>query len=154
MGSAVNRIVCIYENKILQVVIIALNKRQIVIEALMFDGLMVYGNYYDDRDLLTHIEKKVNEEFINLNMKFDYKHHNNDIVLPADFKILDERRQLMVNNDNDAGKLILKDLKDKIFYYEGKTFLKLENVWTCDIDYIDSFILKHIQNKNILMQTE
>ena len=42
-GSAINRILCFYENKILQVIISELNKRNIEICAPMFDGVMPYG---------------------------------------------------------------------------------------------------------------
>lgn len=49
-GSAINRILCFYENKILQVMINELNRIEIEICAPMFDGVLVYGNYYEDKD--------------------------------------------------------------------------------------------------------
>lgn len=39
---------CYYENRILQVIIAELNNRNIEIASLMFDGLMIYGDYYND----------------------------------------------------------------------------------------------------------
>lgn len=80
-GSALNRILCFYENKILQVVIKYLKEKNIEIGVLMFDGLMVYGDYYNDKELLIEIEKVVESSFEGLNMKFDYKEHDTTIDL-------------------------------------------------------------------------
>ena len=49
LGSAVNRIMCYYENIILQHAIHIINVKGMEIAILMFDGLMVYGNYYKDK---------------------------------------------------------------------------------------------------------
>ena len=46
LGSGMNRILCVFENKILQAVIHMCNHHQIEICALMFDGLMMYGDHY------------------------------------------------------------------------------------------------------------
>jgi len=125
LGSAINRILCVYENKILQEVINFLIRKQIKtqnrccdnmdyymnslecrncyqklsadfvetkicnieIAALMFDGLMVYGDYYDNIDLLQEIENEVNTKFEGLNMKFAYKEHKTGIIsIPDDFE--------------------------------------------------------------------
>ena len=47
---------------------------------LCFDGLLVYGNKYDDGEFLTNMETYVNEGFENLNMKLAYKEHDNTIT--------------------------------------------------------------------------
>lgn len=86
-GSAMNRIMCYFENKILQVIIDELNKKGIEIVAPMFDGCMVYGNYYSDEELLTNLETAINTTFPSLNMKLSYKQHCKDIVMPSDFQI-------------------------------------------------------------------
>lgn len=44
LGSAINRILCHYENEILQLMVNSINKRAEIM-SLMFDGLMVYGTY-------------------------------------------------------------------------------------------------------------
>jgi P4 family phage/plasmid primase-like protien len=85
LGSAINRILCVYENKIIQDVITVLNSKQIEISALMFDGLMPYGNYYDDSLLLREIETFINSKYDGLNMEFTYKPHSNVIQIPSDF---------------------------------------------------------------------
>jgi hypothetical protein len=87
LGSAINRILCVYENKILQKVISICNSKQIEICALMFDGLMMYGNYYDDDELLLEITDGVNEEFDGLDMVFAYKEHSDVIKIPDDYEI-------------------------------------------------------------------
>jgi hypothetical protein len=87
LGSAINRILCVYENKILQKVVSVCNSRQIEICALMFDGLMMYGDYYDDEELLLEITDGVNEEFDGLDMVFAYKEHSDVIQVPDDYEI-------------------------------------------------------------------
>lgn len=84
-GSAINRILCFYENKILQVIIDTLASREIEIASLMFDGLMVYGDYYDNQEFLLELQREVNDQFENLNMKLSYKKHCDKIILPEEF---------------------------------------------------------------------
>jgi hypothetical protein len=87
LGSAINRILCVYENKILQKVISICNSKQIEICALMFDGLMMYGNYYEDEELLLEITDAVNEEFDGLEMVFAYKEHSEVIKVPDEYEV-------------------------------------------------------------------
>jgi hypothetical protein len=87
LGSAINRILCVYENKILQKVISVCNSKQIEICALMFDGLMMYGDYYDDEELLLEIMDGVNDEFDGLEMIFAYKEHSNVIQVPDEYVV-------------------------------------------------------------------
>ena len=81
LGSAINRILCVYENKILQEVVNFLNKKEIEIAALCFDGLLMYGNYYDNMDLLIELEEYIETKFPGLKMEFDYKEHADDISM-------------------------------------------------------------------------
>ena len=91
-GSAINRIFCVMENKILQNAISTINKRGIEIAVLMFDGIMVYGNYYGNNDLLTEIKREVSKEFEGLEMDFTYKAHDTTIIMPEDFRIPETKR--------------------------------------------------------------
>ena len=84
-GSALNRILCMYENQILQSCISALNRRSIEIQVLMFDGVMIMGNHYNDADLLQHITTSVGEAYPELDMVWCYKEHSQLIVVPDDF---------------------------------------------------------------------
>ena len=90
LGSAINRILCVYENKIIQEVISVVNKRGIEICALMFDGILIYGNHYVDKSLLEESEIAVNEAFDGINMKFAYKEHSSIIEMPDDFNAEDK----------------------------------------------------------------
>ena len=76
-GSAVNRILCMYENEILQKMVSVINHRGIEICSLMFDGLMVYGNHYDDAGLLAEMEAAIAE----YDMKLTYKQHSTVLQL-------------------------------------------------------------------------
>lgn len=87
VGSAMNRILCYYENIILQHAIHIIQSRGIEIAILMFDGLMVYGDYYKDKGLLEDITSYVEKQMPGLEMKWTYKEHNNDLEVPEDFVI-------------------------------------------------------------------
>ena len=108
LGSAINRILCVYENQILQEVIHVLNTNRIEIMALMFDGVLVYGNHYNDTDLLTEIQNAVNTKFQGLEMEFAYKEHCDEMVLPSDF--VPERKELEGVCDDDAAAEAVYDL--------------------------------------------
>ena len=73
----------------------------------MFDGLMAYGNHYQDTGLLTEIEEYVESKMEGLNMKWDYKSHDNIHMVPDDFdenEISVEKEGVM--NDRDAAETI------------------------------------------------
>lgn len=93
-GSYFNKTLCIYENKILEVVRTYLNNRGLIIRCLAFDGLMIDGSHYENRQLLQDIETVVESNFPGLNMKFDFKPHDNSIGIPDDF---DEETQSSSN---------------------------------------------------------
>jgi len=106
MGSAINRILCVYENKILNEVISILNSRQIEICSLMFDGLMMYGNYYADDELLNEVKTKVNEKFDGLNIEFSYKSHSTELCLPEGFEIPKKKEVDGVYDDMAAAETV------------------------------------------------
>jgi hypothetical protein len=105
LGSAINRILCVYENLVLQEVIHVLNANRIEAMALMFDGVLIYGNHYDDTELLAEIEKAVNTKFEGLNMKFAYKRHSDELVLPSDF-VPEQKEPDGVYNDAQAAEAV------------------------------------------------
>ena len=96
-GCAINKILCFYENKILQHAIHVINQKGIEIAILMFDGLMVYGDFYDDEELLNNITNYVEEMMPNLNMKWAYKEHDETLQIPDDF---DEKEYENKNEEN------------------------------------------------------
>ncbi len=85
VGSAVNRVLCYYENIILQHAIDFITSKSIEIAALMFDGLMIYGDYYKDKKLLEEVTEYVENNMVGLNMKWTYKEHSTELRVPDDF---------------------------------------------------------------------
>lgn len=84
-GSAINRILCFFENKILQVILSELNKMKIEICSPMFDGCMIYGIH--NEEILKNLETAVNNEFQRLDMKLSLKEHCKDIIMPEEFEV-------------------------------------------------------------------
>lgn len=84
-GSMLNRIICAMENQILQHLIHILNSKRFNIESLMFDGLMVTGDFYSDMDFLDSLMEDCEAKFEGLGMEFTFKAHDNSITIPDDF---------------------------------------------------------------------
>lgn len=76
-GSAINRILCYFENVVLQRMVGVLTIAGIEIMSLMFDGCLVYGDYYDNLELLTQLEAAVAE----YGVKLAYKRHDTSLNL-------------------------------------------------------------------------
>lgn len=115
LGSAFNRILCVYENKILQSLISILNKKQIEICALCFDGLLMYGDYYGDKTLIGEIESTINAEYVGLNMSWTYKQHQSDISIPDGWEPSIVEPQTGVWNDVEAVEVIIKKFPHWVF---------------------------------------
>ena len=105
LGSAINRVLCVFENKILQEVISICNKNQIEVLSLMFDGLMMYGDQYKNSELLKEITDKVESIFPELGMVWCYKEHSNTLHIPEDYSIPEV---VVVNPDKN-----FKSISDK-----------------------------------------
>ncbi len=111
-GSAINRIMCVFENKILQEVITVLNARRIEIGVLMFDGCMIYGNHYNNTELLADIERAVNDKFVDLKMTFTTKEHDNTILIPDNPPVYDA--EISSDDCYDAIKREFEEIHAKI----------------------------------------
>ena len=132
-GSAINRILCVEENKILQEIISIINRNNIQIAVLMFDGLMVYGNYYENLELLEQIEQHINNVFEGLEMKITYKPQDTtSIIIPEDFTI-------------DPKNIVNLNPFEKV----NREF----EMNHCKIVNRDIFI-KHLDNDNIIMKRQ
>jgi len=97
LGSAINRVLCVFENKILQEVINFCNRKQIEICSLMFDGLMMYGNHYENDELLKGITEHVASKFAGLNMVWCYKEHSQVIQIPDDYVMPEIKQKELIN---------------------------------------------------------
>jgi hypothetical protein len=153
-GSAINRILCYYENKFLQGLISILNKQKIEIAVLMFDGLMIYGNYYSNPTFLDNINKQFNELFPTLNMTITLKDHSTTIIMPDDFQIRDNEIRIC-NNDKDASLLLWDEkFKNILVYSDGNLFYKHNYKWVQDYKFIESNIRNYVLNSNIYKTNE
>lgn len=133
LGSAVNRIMCYYENIILQHCIHVINEKALEIAILMFDGLMIYGDYYKDKGLLEDITYYVAKQMDGLDMKWTYKEHNTELKIKDDFVIENVNK---VNENENSFENIANEFE--------KTHLKIIN---------KSLFVKH-DNNNIIFLTQ
>jgi hypothetical protein len=151
-GCAINRILCYYENIILQHAIHFVNNKGIEIAILMFDGLMIYGMHYDDDSLLTKMADYVESMMPNLQMKWTYKEHDTSVSIPEDF---DETNYSVVadvrlaTDDTAAAEIILKDLEPHLACSKSRIFLKHGNVWLTDDNQVQDHILSYVLRSNI-----
>lgn len=153
-GSAINRILCYYENMILQHAIHVINSKGLEIAILMFDGCMIYGNHYDDYGLLNDITDYVNTQMPGLNMKWTYKKCDTSLVIPDDFDETDYINAgdlRFVQDDDKASDLILNDLQGLLIcsHRDGRIFYKHNHIWICDNDRITNYLLEFIIRSNI-----
>jgi len=132
LGSAVNRIMCFFENIILQYAINIIIKKGIEIAILMFDGLMIYGDYYSDKRLLEEISYYIEENMPGLEMKWVYKEHNMALKVPDDFI----ESEFSIETQN----VTFEDMANEF----EKTHLKIIN---------KSLYVKH-ENNNIIFLTQ
>ena len=98
LGSAFNRIIISYENQILQHLVRFLAERNIEICTLMFDGLLIYGDFYNEESLIAEIESYIERQIPGLNMKWTYKKHDNTLKMPEDF---DPNTEIIFDNTYD-----------------------------------------------------
>ena len=134
LGSAVNRIMCYYENIILQHAIHVINRKGIEIAILMFDGVMIYGDYYKDNEFLEDITHYVEKQMNGLNMKWTYKEHNTELNVPDDFEFVEKSYKM------NKGERTFESVANEF----EKTHLKIIN---------KSLYVKH-DNNNIIFITQ
>ena len=85
-GSFLNLVLCYSENKFLQTVRTYLEGKGIEIAVLMLDGLMVYGDHYDNAPLLEELHTLLKDKY-GIEMHFDFKQHETTVLddMPKDF---------------------------------------------------------------------
>jgi hypothetical protein len=104
-GSAINRILCYYENEILHHAIHIIRTENIEIAVLMFDGLLVYGDYYSNKELLEKITEYVESQMEGLQMKWAYKEHDVSLVIPEGF----EDPKIIIQREIEQAEELVKD---------------------------------------------
>ena len=136
-GSAFNRIMCVYEDKILRSLISFIHEKNMSIGALCFDGLLIDGNHYDNNELLENITNHINSEFDGLNMKWAFKQHVTDVTIPEGWAAPAEQFVSLDTVQNECGATFAKVKAD----FEEK-HCKIIN---------KSFFLKEFDNKVITL---
>jgi len=127
-GSKINHILCHFENKILQIMIQVILFKNIEICALMFDGLMIYGE--PNTELLTELEASIAEYGIRLS----YKDHNRDLVIAEGGEVQQSSKQLF-EVQRDEFELTHCKIRNKGFYVrqdkDGVTILSEGKMKEC-----------------------
>lgn len=155
LGSAFNRILCVYENRILQSLIRILTQKNIEICALCFDGLLMYGNHYDDSSLLSEIESTINAEYPGLDMKWAYKPHETDIVMPSGWqpeceaKTAPDRDYESVKRRFEETHLFISNKSIYIYQSNGENIMMSKTQFITSTEHIsyDVVIKNEIQSK-------
>ena len=127
-GSAINRLLCIYENKCLDIMHKIITKKGIEIFSLMFDGIMVYGDFYNDHQLLDEINEALKEYSITV----AYKGHST--LLQAEDITSDEKEADESMSQKEATKLLYSAYPHWV-YCENNLYVFDEDsgLWTtCD----------------------
>jgi len=128
LGSNINRILCHYENEILQIIINELHKRGFEIMSLMFDGLMVYGNHYQNETLLRDLEVLISDYKI----KLDYKEHSEEVT-ENDLHALPEEEEEEKKSEIETAKDLFKEYPHwKYCEKELWVFDESTGLWTND----------------------
>lgn len=135
-GSAINRILCVYENEILQLMIHKVNKMGHEIFALMFDGFMIYGNQYSNDTLLRELEEVISEYGIRLS----YKDHADELVLED----IDEDEEM---NDVQATKQLMEDYPHFAYCKVLYCFDDDTGLWSADKNLHLKIIKKYARGK-------
>lgn len=84
-GSLLNRICCSIENKMIGYVCEFMANNKIEVFAKCFDGILVYGDHYQNQQLLSDIAEYVESKMPNLNIQWAYKPHSNTIQMPENY---------------------------------------------------------------------
>ncbi len=84
-GSFISHLCCYTENIMLMSLYNFLIKKDYSVHSLMFDGLMIYGDHYHNKELLEECDKFIKEEHGDLHA-VTYKPHSIHYKLPKDYK--------------------------------------------------------------------
>jgi|SaaInlStandDraft_5_1057022.scaffolds.fasta_scaffold06661_3 phage/plasmid-associated DNA primase len=151
-GSFINKILCYYENLILQDMIYILKKEGKELAALMFDGCMINGNYYNNEgvNLIEKIEEYINNKWNCLNIKIKMKEHDNSIKIPEGWTpIYDKYNDIDLFNPSFTTGLLSGFFKklynEKYIFSNNRLYYFNEVCWLCD-DINNSNIHMFINN--------
>tara|TARA_R100000541_G_scaffold49430_1_gene56589 strand:+ start:2172 stop:4271 length:2100 start_codon:yes stop_codon:yes gene_type:complete len=146
LGVFMSQLLQIHENIILTSMEEFLIENDYKIHSLMYDGLMVYGNHYDNKELLTQIEKHILEH-TEFDMKLSYKHHDTTLSIPEEYQTeesiyQDAKEQFEKNN--------FKYLDSFVYINNRKEFVvkSIEKFKTIHQEKGHSFLQKWFEDPN------
>lgn len=136
LGSSINRILCKYENDVLQLMLKYLPNKNIEVCSAMFDGAMVYGNHYHNETLLKELENEIKE----YDLALKYKEHSHILQLD-DFPSDDEDEKQM--SDKDATAELIKvyphwKMCGSLYVFDERT-----GMWSTDPNIHIFYIMKY-----------
>lgn len=145
-GSMLNRILCSWENEILQIALDVAKNADLEIAVPMFDGFMVYGNHYDNTELLTTLTTACNEAFPGLEIEWTFKGHCMELDVPEDF---------VIPEDVEAKKALLASEKKKANDEEISARLVEFEKRHCKIINADLYVIEQpeVVDKPIIFKT-
>lgn len=122
-GKFLNHILCIEENKVLQILIKECEKLKLKIFALMFDGLVLYNdeNFKMVDGLLEYFSEIVAKYTIHKNIKFSFKTIESPIIMPDDY----EADKIIKKTNYEAIKADFEENNCKVdinFYCNGNQY--------------------------------
>lgn len=121
LGSAISRILCYHENEILQHALNYVTTKNIEVSCVAFDGFMIYGDYYNNTELISEIQQYVDEQFEGLHMEWAYKPHCTDIVMPPDFVPKPDH----IDEENDYDKMKIEFEKKHCKIIENASYVMI-----------------------------
>ncbi len=133
-GSFVNRILCIYENKILQSMVTFIHLNNMEIAEYAFDGCLIYGNLYENEIFLKDITDYINNQFPDLNMVLTYKKHSEVIS----YEFLDNLEEVAELDETETYEYMKEEFEKNHFKIINKSFFIKE--------YNDKYIFMKKQN--------
>ena len=147
-GSFVNRILCIFENKMMNSMASFIHSKNLEVAEYAFDGILVYGNFYEDSLMLKEMEDYLNSEFPELNMTLTMKSHSK--AIPIDYlENLEELEEIdeehiYENIKHKFEKTHFKIINKSLFVHEyngSASFMKKQQL-------IDSYEHLHFKQKD------
>jgi hypothetical protein len=139
-GKFLNHILCIEENKILQILINKCEKLNLKIFALMFDGLVLYNddNFKEYEDLLEYFSELVAKNTIHKNIKFSFKTIESPIIMPDDYEA--EKKEKKTQYEKIREDFEKENCKvDVNFYCNGNQYNKTDFITKYMNFYADYF---------------
>jgi len=134
-GKFFNHILCIEENKVLQILIKECEKLKLKIFALMFDGLVLYNdeNFKMVEGILEYFSEIVAKNTIHKNIKFSFKTIESPIIMPDDYEAEKKEKKTQyekIREDFEKTKKIsLSDAMEEWFKENQSKFNNPDDEW-------------------------